>query len=116
MPTIQESFLLTASNSDILIAPSRLTAIPRPGLMTIQASITDADATNHGLITLQLPDAHIPFEDLHVPRGAEAADFTLNSEFQFTFAFTVGQGGHVLYTYTEVGTVALFFTVITLQF
>jgi len=116
MGTIKETFRLAASNADILAAPSRLSAIPANGVMTIEASITDADATNFGTLTLQLPGGDIPFEDLIIPIGFSTSDASMDADLQLTFTFTVGQGGHVLLSYTENGTVVFLFLIVTLQF
>ncbi len=116
MPTIKETFKLTASDSDVLAAPSRLAAIPRNGVMTIEVSITDADATNFGQITLQLPNGDIPFEDLDVPLGNSAADFSMHEDLKLAFTVQVDQGGHVLLQYTEAGAVTFCFMIVTLQF
>ncbi len=116
MPMIKESFQFAASNVDILAAPSRLTAIPRSGLLTIEATCTDSDAANRALITLQLPGGEIPFEDLIVPvNGFSTADSVMHNDTSMVFAFRVAQGGHVLYQYTEVGATT-FFTIVTLEF
>lgn len=116
MSIIMESFRLAASNSDILSAPSRLAAIPAQGVMTIQVSITHADVTNFGQITLQLPNGEIPFEDLDVPVGLRAADASMDTDLSLVFKFPVNQGGHVLFSYVEAGTVVLMFSLVTLEF
>ncbi len=116
MRTIKETFRLASSTADILAAPSRLAAIPRNGIMTIEASITDADFTNYGSLTLQLPDGDIPFEDLVIPIGVATADFSMHTDYEMLFQFTVGQGGHVLLAYTETGTVTMAGLICTLQF
>ncbi len=116
MPMIKESFLLVASDADILSAPSRLAAIPHNGILTIEASAQDADATNRATITLQLPGADIPFEDLIVPQnGFSTIDAVLHTDTELVFVFAVAQGGHVLYQYTEIGATNLY-TVVTLEF
>jgi len=114
---IKESFLLAADNTDVLAAPSRLAAIPRNGMLTIEAAATDCDATNHPLLTLTLPEGDIPFQDLHVPaNGLSTTDAVMDSDTQLLFSMRVQQGGHVLLAYDEVGTVALLYLIITLQF
>ncbi len=114
---IKESFLLAASDADVLAAPSRLAAIPRNGILSIQASTTDCDATNFGQLTLQLPEGDIPFEDLHIPaNGISTADAVLDSDTQLFVTMQVMQGGHVGLAYTESGTVALCLIYVTLNF
>ncbi len=116
MPTIKESFSLVASNADILSAPSRLAAVPSNGVLTIEVSSTDSDATNFGTITLQLPNGDIPFEDLIVPIGFSATDNSMDTDLQLLFSMPVSQGGHVLLSYTENGTVVGLYLLVTLVF
>ncbi len=116
MGIIKESFFLSASDADILAAPSRLAAIPQPGILTIETTARDSDGTNFFTITLQLPGGEIPFEDLIVPaNGFTTADDVMHSDTQLTFRIPVAQGGHVLYQATEAGT-AFMLTMITLEF
>ncbi len=116
MGVIKESFLLTADNTDILSAPSRLAAIPADGTMTLEISSTDCDATNFGLMTLQLPQGDIPFEDLHIPASGNAGDAEMDTRTQLTVSFGVARGGHVGLAYNENGTVALVLVIATLVF
>lgn len=114
---IKESFLLTADNNDILAAPSRLAAIPANGVLTIEASATDCDAINFALLTLQLPEGDIPFENLHVPaNGLSTADSVMDSDTQMLVTMAVARGGHVGLAYDENGTVAILLVIVTLVF
>lgn len=116
MSTIKESFILTGSNTDIMAAPSRLAAIPGNGILTIEMSTTDSDATNFGVMTLQLPDGEVPFEDLIIPANGYGVDNILHSETSVNVQVPVAQGGHVSLAYTETGTVALTIVYLTLTF
>ncbi len=113
---IKESYLLVASDADVLAAPSRLAAIPLNGILTIEASVTDCDATNRGELTLQLPEGDIPFEDLIIPYGGNTADNFMDTDTQFLITMQVRQGGHVGLAYVEQGTVVGALLIITLQF
>ncbi len=119
MPLIKESFLLAASDADILAAPSRLAAIPRNGLLTIEASCTDADPTNFAQLTLQLPGGDNPFIDLMIPAGGQVnggEDVVLDKNTKFMVVMRVAQGGHVGLAYVEAGTVASLFLHVSLKF
>lgn len=114
---IKESFFLTADDTDILAAPSRLAAIPHDGIMTIEAGATHNDGTNYGTLTLQLPDGEVPFEDLLVPyNGYSATDGLLHESTELLVSFDVAAGGHVGLAYDETGTVAACFIIVTLTF
>lgn len=117
MAVIKETFLLAASDADVLDAPSRLAAIPYAGIMTIEAAATDCDATNQGTLTLQLPNGDNPLDGVLVPaNGMSTADGVLKTDTELLIQFPVEAGGHVLLAYTETGTVALCFIMVTLQF
>ncbi len=116
MPLIKESFSLVATDADILAAPSRLAAIPGQGSLTFEVSASDADLTNFGTLTLQLPDGSIPFEDLLIPFSGSSAEQQMDSLLQLSVTMSVPQGGHVLLSYTENGTVAFILIYATLTF
>jgi len=113
---IKESFLLIVDNADILAAPSRLAALPSNGILTIEACSTDLDSTNFGLLTLQLPDGVIPFENLHIPMGGLTADALLDIDTKLLVTMPVQQGGHVGLAYDENGNVSAVLIVVTLSF
>lgn len=116
MGVIKESFRLSTSDADILRAPSRLAAIPKPGILTIEVTADSSDGTNEAQITLQLPNGEIPFEDLIVPaNGFATSESVLHSDTQLTFRIPVTAGGHVLFQYTETGTNVLY-ALVTLEF
>lgn len=115
---IKEAFFLTATNTDILAAPSRLAAIPRAGSMMIECSASDCDGTNFGELTIQMPNGDIPLDQVAIPvwNDGGGADALLDTRTETSLTLQVQQGGHVLLQYTENGTVALFFIMVTLQF
>lgn len=103
---IVESYNLSASNTDILAAPSRFTSIPYAGTFTMEFQATVNDASNYYQVTCQLPDGTVPFEDLITPAGATAGG--MNDDDEFFAQFQVAKGGHVLVSATENGTGLLF--------
>jgi hypothetical protein len=105
---IKESFALTATNSDIFAAPSRLSSIPKNGLLLIEISALSATAAHQFTVTLQTPTGDVPFEDLIVPFGGEEGHYYMDSRTQLTFSIPAGQGGHFLFSCTETGATTLF--------
>ena len=104
MALIQESHLIYATNTDILAAPSRLSAIPRGGVLTLEYSALNSNATNHFAVTVQTPEGDIPFEDLRVPyNGYDSSNHLVHSDTRLRFQFTASQGGHFLLSATETG-------------
>jgi hypothetical protein len=104
MALIQESHLIYATNTDILAAPSRLSAIPRGGVLTLEYSALNSNTTNNFTITCQTPEGDVPFEDVRVPyNGYDASNFINHSDTRLRFQFTATQGGHFLLSATETG-------------
>lgn len=117
---IKESFLLSATDADILAAPSRLAAIPSAGVMLIEASSTACTALSFGSLTLQLPGGDTPFEDLIIPTGTgiqvnDNPQSILNSHTAFQVSFNVAAGGHVGLAYSLTGT-SVILIMVTLTF
>ena len=109
MALIQETYSLSASNTDILAAPSRLSSIPRGGVLTLEYSATIADGSNHFKITCQTPEGDVPFEDVIVPfNGYSASDNILHTDTRLRYQFTASQGGHFLLSAEETGGGVLF--------
>lgn len=117
MPTIKETYQLAASDADVLASPSRLAAIPGDGQLTIEMSATDCELTNNGQVTLLMPDGSTPFENLLIPQnGYSTADSVIHDQTALQISVTVEQGGHVLLSYTETGTVLAAMFIFTLEF
>ena len=97
---IVETFHLSATNTDLLVAPSRLAAIPYSGTLIIEMSAGNNDATNNFAVTVQLPNGDVPLDGVHLPVGTAGA---MDANDKYTVAFPVMQGGHVLLSFTETG-------------
>jgi hypothetical protein len=109
MALIQEVHRLEASNTDILAAPSRLSSIPRGGVLTLELSSTHCDTSNSWTITCQTPEGDVPFEDLLVPaNGYQSGMDVLHTDTRLRYQFTASQGGHFLLSATESGTARLY--------
>lgn len=117
MPVIVETFALAADNTDILAAPSRLAAMPSDGTLVIEMSATEANGSNYGTVTIQLPDGSVPIDGQVIPaNGMSTADGVIHDETALTMTAAVEQGGHVTIAYDETGTVAEALFICTLQF
>jgi len=109
MALIQESFSIVATNTDILAAPSRLSSIPRGGVLTLEYSCGTSDSSNNFKISCQTPEGDVPFEDLLVPyNGYDAAENILHTDTRLRYQFTASQGGHFLLSATETGAANLY--------
>jgi len=99
---IVETYLLSATDTDVLAAPSRLAAIPYNGTLIMEFQAADNDGTNRFDLTIQLPDGSTPCDTVAVPKGVTTGAWNDNDK--YTIAFAVLKGGHVLVDLTETGT------------
>lgn len=110
MSVITEVYRLTATTSDILKAPSRLSAIPFDGELTIEVSATDCDASNNATLTVQLPSGEVPMDDQEIPAswgdGTSTAAM-LHDDTETVLIFDASQGGHFNLSTTVTGTCTL---------
>lgn len=102
---IVETYLLTATDTDVLAAPSRLAAIPYAGTLIVEFQAADNDGTNRFDLTIQLPNGETPLDTVSAPKGV--TDGCWNDNDKYTVAFAVTKGGHVLIAATETGTSSL---------
>ena len=100
---IVETYMLTADNTDILKAPSRLAAIPENGTLVIEAAADVCDATNNGRITMRAADGEVPLENCHGPACGTKGMIDGNNEWVITTP--VRQGNHVQLELDVTGTV-----------
>lgn len=102
---IVETYMIQATNTDILSTPSRLAAIPYTGTLIMEFQASDNDGTNNFVLTVQLPDGSVPLDGVQAPQGV--TDGAWNRNDKFTVAFQVVKGGHVIVAATETGTAYL---------
>ena len=102
---IAEFFRLAATNTDVLAAPSRLSAIPYDGVMVIEMQAQMSDGTNEFAVTIQLPDGSTPIESMVIPDGA--TDGALNADDKYTISVPASAGGHILISATESGSAVM---------
>lgn len=105
MATIIETGVITASDNDVLDAPSRLSSLPFGGMLTLEISASAAATANHCDLTVELPDGSLPIEGQIIPAGATAG--ALDDRTEMVLQFPVASqlvGGHVLMVLTVTGT------------
>lgn len=108
MNPITETFLISATNNDVLEAPSRLAAIPYNGTLTIEMSATVCSQTNNMAVTIQLPSGEVPMDGQIVPaNGYDQDDEVLHNDTETVFSFPASQGGHFTIDVTETGTATM---------
>lgn len=99
------TFNLAATNSDLL-NNTRLSSIPGPGVLVIQAQANLGNATNRYNITIQLPGGDVPVDSQQVSAGQEgdALGGQLDNRYLDMWSFPATQGGHFTISMTETGT------------
>ncbi len=103
---IVETFYLTATDADILAAPSRLNSIPYNGTLILEFQSTVNTATASFDVTIQLPDGSTPLESVSIPDGVVPG--AMNTDDKYVVSVPATLGGHVIVAATEVGTAELF--------
>jgi hypothetical protein len=95
-----------ATNTDILQG-TRLQTVPAGGVLTFELQCSENDATNHFAVSIQMPNGDTPLNNVHVP-GTSPSDIGIIDERQnLTMSFPIMQGGHCVFSATEVGTAHL---------
>lgn len=90
---ISETYQLSATDADVLAAPSRLSAIPYAGQMILEFQSSVNDSTNNFAVTIQLPDGSTPVEDFQIPKGATAG--AINGDDKWAIQVPASAGGHI---------------------
>lgn len=99
---IYESNVIVATNADILNG-TRLNAIPYGGKLTLEFQADLNTATNHYLLTIQLPNGDVPVDSQLVMSTNPALDGVLDERTLMRFSFKASQGGHFNISLTETG-------------
>lgn len=107
--SITETFLLSANNTDVLKAPSRLSTAPRGAILVLECSALNASATNNGKISVTTPEGDLLVSEQIIPaNGMSTTESVLDERTKMTAIIPVPQGGHVLVAYGETGTTVAF--------
>ncbi len=101
---ITETFLVVATDADLLNAPSRLASIPYAGNLVLEAQASVLTATNRFLLTVEMPDGSTPVNGQLIPAGAVAGGGVLNADDKWQMSFAAMQGAHFTIGLVEVGT------------
>ena len=100
---IYETFLVSASNTDLL-SSGRLNAIPYNGTLTLDFLSDLGDDTNNYALTIQLPGGDVPVDGQRVVASSSGLDMVLDERELMRFSFGASQGGHFTVSLTESGT------------
>lgn len=93
---IIETFQLSATDNDVLKAPSRLAAIPTNGTLTLECSSTHADGTNGWSLSIRDAEGDVPIRNCAVPyNGYSDTDDLLHGSTEWLISIPVLQGQHI---------------------
>lgn len=106
MNQIYESFLVSATNADLLSA-GRLNSIPFRGFLTLRFSSDLGTAAANYVLTLQLPNGDVPVDGMQVPAGGVIGGMDIRTMLQFRYPIA-NTGGHFVVSLTETGTAVCF--------
>lgn len=108
MNMIYESFLVSATNTDLL-STGRLNSIPYRGKLTLRFQSDLGTAAANYVLTLQLPNGDVPVDGMQVPAGQGSAVIgVLDTRTLLSFTFPALNGGHFVVSLTETGTAVCF--------
>ena len=99
---IQETYLISADNSDVLKTPSRLSSIPYGGKLTVEVSASALTSANQLKLTVVTPDGDIPLDGVMIPAGSAGA---LDTRTETVYTFVVEQGNHFVLKFDVTGSV-----------
>lgn len=103
MVPIIEQNVIVATDTDVLNG-TRLNSIPYNGKLTFEFSTDVSNASNHYLLTLQLPDGDVPIDNQMLTGVNPALGGVLDTLTLFRVSYRAPQGGHFTVSLTEVGT------------
>ncbi len=103
---IQETFVLIATNSDVL-SGGRLNAIPFNGELVLDFLADLSNATNNFAITIQKPDGDVPIDAQQVTGANPSLGGVLDERQLSRYRFIATQGGHFTIVATETGAAIL---------
>lgn len=92
-----------ASNADILQG-TRLQTVAAGGTLTFELQASDNVAANNYAVSIQMPGGETPMNGTRIPGGATAGlAGIIDERMDLQATFAISQGGHCVFSCTEVG-------------
>jgi len=98
------SGLEAVTNTDILQG-TRLQTVPAGGFLTFEMQAATNDTTNYTEVSIQMPNGDTPLNSVRIPEGV--TDYALNNNDKTQITLPIAQGGHTVFSVTEVGASSL---------
>ena len=96
----------TATNTDILQG-TRLQTVPAGGVLTFELQAKTNDPSNNFTVSVQMPNGDTPLNSVRVPACNPTLDGVIDERQNLTVSFPIMQGGHCVFSTTEVGATIL---------
>ena len=96
----------TATNADILQG-TRLQTVPAGGVLTFELQAEENSTTNNYAVSIQMPNGDTPLNNVRVPACNPALAGVIDERQNLTVSFPIMQGGHCVFSATELGAAAL---------
>ncbi len=95
-----------ATNADILQG-TRLQTVPAGGILTFELQAENNSAAANYTVSVQMPNGDTPLNNVLVPGCNPALPGVIDERQNLTISFPISQGGHCVFSATEVGTTSL---------
>jgi hypothetical protein len=95
-----------ATNSDILQG-TRLQTVPAGGVLTFELQGFANDTGNYNTVSVQMPNGDTPLNNVRAPGSNPALAGIIDERQNLTVSFPIMQGGHCVFSTTEVGATIL---------
>ena len=95
-----------SSNADILQG-TRLQTVPAGGILTFELQSSVASSSANFTVSIQMPNGDTPLNSTLVPTCNPGLDGVIDERQNLTVSFPIMQGGHCVFSATELGAAAL---------
>lgn len=95
-----------STNADILQG-TRLQTVPAGGVLTFELQARNASTSNQFTVSIQMPNGDTPMNNVLVPACNPALAGVIDERQNLTVSFPIMQGGHCVFSATELGSTDL---------
>jgi hypothetical protein len=95
-----------ATNADVLQG-TRLQTVPAGGVLTFELQARANENSNHYAASIQMPNGDTPLNNVRVPACNPGAEGVIDERQNLTVSFPIMQGGHCVFSVTEIGTTSV---------
>ena len=96
----------TATNADILQG-TRLQTVPAGGVLTFELQTSTNEASDNFAVSIQMPNGDTPLNNVRIPSCNPRVEGVIDERQNLTVSFPILQGGHCVFSATEMGASSL---------